>query len=242
MAEQEIVKHTKKIYKIWTSKEHSFWQKLKEFLLEVFIIVFAVTLSIWFHNRSEHAHQQEDVKQFLFGLKSDLTHDLEEMQNDKQSYLTQEAAFRYITSVKMNHSLNIDSINKYDNWIYNTTALDPNNGRFEGFKSSGKISEIENKELQNDIMDLYQENIVTLLSSTDSYIAIKRKLFDYIDKNRKRLTDSTYNIATILAQDEAQNICIKLSSPKQVIERYDACIAKMKKIIAEIDEDYNSKG
>jgi hypothetical protein len=54
MADQEIVKHTKKIYKVWHSKEHTFMQKFKEFLLEIFIIVFAVTLSIWFHNWSEH--------------------------------------------------------------------------------------------------------------------------------------------------------------------------------------------
>src|SRR4051812_34516056 len=102
MAEQEVIKHTKKIYKVWNSKEHSFWQKLKEFLLEVFIIVFAVSLSIWFHNRSEHANQQEDVKQFLLGLKSDLKSDLAEMQDDKGSYLKQEAAFHYITGIKLN--------------------------------------------------------------------------------------------------------------------------------------------
>ena len=59
MAEQEVIKHTKKIFKVWSNKEHILRHKLKEFLVEVFIIVFAVTISIWFHNRSEHAHQQE---------------------------------------------------------------------------------------------------------------------------------------------------------------------------------------
>jgi hypothetical protein len=43
------------------------------------IIIFAVTISIWFHNLSEHKHQQEEVKQFLEGLKSDLTRDIKEM-------------------------------------------------------------------------------------------------------------------------------------------------------------------
>jgi hypothetical protein len=239
MAEQEIIKHTKKIYKVWNSKEHSFWHKLKEFLLEVFIIVFAITLSIWFHNRSEHASQQEDVKQFLLGLKSDLKHDLEEMQSDKESYLKQKAIFSYISSVKPNQKPSMDSLNKYINWIYNATSLNPNNGRFEGFKSSGQIGEIENEELQNDIMDLYQEDIVSLLASTENYITIKRKLFDYINENRKRLTDSTTNISSVLAQDEAQNICSSLGSPKQILERYDKCIEKTKKIIAEINKEYN---
>ncbi len=70
MAEDEIIKHTKKIYKTWFNKEFPFWHKISEFLIEILIIVFAVTISIWFHNLSEHKHQQEDVKQFLVGFKS----------------------------------------------------------------------------------------------------------------------------------------------------------------------------
>ena len=241
MAEDEIVKHTKKIYKIWSSHEHNFWHKLKEFLLEVVIIVFAVSLSIWFHNRSEHAGQQEDVKQFMLGLKSDLQSDLEEMRVDKQTYLRQKAAFTYIANVKLHQSLNEDSLDKYDNSIFTETALSPNNGRFEGFKSSGKIGQIENKQLQNDIMDLYQEDIVTLLASANGYINIKRELFGFIDRNRKRLTDSTTNMKSVLAMDEAQNICIKLRRPNQVLERYDKCMAKMEQIITEINNQYNLK-
>jgi len=242
MAEQEVIKHTKKVYKVWTSQEHSFWQKLKEFLIEIFIIVFAITLSIWVHNKSEHAHQQDDVKKFLIGLKSDLKSDLAEMQNDRASYLDQQAAFSYIAGVRQNHNLiSFDSLRKYSNWLFNTTALEPNNGRFEGFKSSGKIGWIENEELQNDIMDLYQEDIVSLLNSTNNYIITKRKFFDYVNKNEKRLTDSTTNRAEILAQDEAQNIAGLLSNPGEVFPRYDKCMAKMQKIITEIDEQYDLK-
>jgi len=239
MAEQEVIKHTKKIYKVWNSKEHGPWQKIKEFLIEIFIIVFAITISIWFHNRSEHGHQQAEVKEFLIGMKSDLNRDLIEMENDKQSYLVQKTAFNYITSIKMGESLNNDSLSKYYNPLFNTTALNVNNGRFEGFKSSGKIGNIENKELQNDIMDLYQEDIVSLLTSTNSYVTSKKKFFDYVILNRKRLTDSTSNITSILAKDEAQNISIVLSHPNEVLSRYDTCIEKMKKIITEIDKEYN---
>jgi hypothetical protein len=126
------------------------------------------------------------------------------MSDDRSSYLHQMTAFRYITSVKLNQQLNSDSLTKYGNILFNTTALNPNNGRFEGFKSSGKIGAIENEELQNDIMDLYQENIVSLRASTDRYLDTKRHLFEFIIKNRKRLTDSTSNVGAILVQDEAQ--------------------------------------
>jgi len=239
MAEQEVIKHTKKIFKVWSNKEHSLWHKLKEFLVEVFIIVFAVTISIWFHNRSEHAHQQEDVKQFLLGLKSDLQKDLEEMKNDRDSYVYQGIIFRYITSMKLNQQLNDDTLKKYEVWIYNTTGLNPNNGRFEGFKSAGKIGQIENEDLQNDIMDLYQEDIVSVLASTDNFVMMKQRFLEYMNKNKKRLTDSTSNVNTVLLQDEAQNICIPLGYPRETIDRYDKCMAKANKIISEINKEYD---
>jgi len=241
MAEQEVIKHTKKVYKIWSSKEHSVWQKVKDFLLEIFIIVFAISLSIWFHNKSEHAHQQEDVKQFLLGLKSDLRRDIDEMQEDKESYQNQKTIFSYITGIKLNQPLSIDTINKYQKWLSNYAALNPNDGRFEGFKSSGKIATIENNELQNDILDFYQEDIVALHNNTAMYVNIKMKFFDFIFKNRKKLTDSTTNISTILTMDEAQNICIPLSFTHETISRYDTCINKAKKIIAEINKEYGLK-
>ena len=76
MAEDEIAKHSRKIYKTWFNKELTIWHKISEFLIEMTIIVFAVSISIWFHNMSEHKHQQEEVKQFLTGLKADLTQDM----------------------------------------------------------------------------------------------------------------------------------------------------------------------
>ncbi len=110
MAEQEIIKHTKKVYKIWHSKAHSRWQKLKELFIEIFIIVFAVTISIWLYDWSEHKNQQEDVKVFLLGLKEDLQSDIEEMKSDSLSYVKTANIFRYITSIKYGEILYTDSL------------------------------------------------------------------------------------------------------------------------------------
>src|ERR1700682_3819410 len=109
MAEEEIVKHTKKIYKTWFNKELSIWHKISEFLIEIIIIVFAVTISIWFHNLSEHKHQQEEVKQFLGGLKSDLCQDINEMNNDKQSFLKQQRIFTYLVKLRKSEKPNKDT-------------------------------------------------------------------------------------------------------------------------------------
>ncbi len=239
MAEDEIAKHSRKIYKTWFNKELTIWHKISEFLIEMTIIVFAVSISIWFHNMSEHKHQQEEVKQFLTGLKADLTQDIREMTNDKESYHKQSEIFTYLSRLKKNLTPDKDTLNAYGNWLTNTTGLNPNDGRFQGFKSSGKIGTIENDSLQNDIMDLYEENIPTLLHSTDAYVRIKNMFFDLLVKNTKRLTDSTDNMIEVIKSDEAFNLYRPLSSPVQVLERYDLCIQLMEKIIAEIDKEYN---
>jgi len=240
MAEDEIAKHSRKIYKTWFNKELTIWHKISEFLIEITIIVFAVSISIWFHNMSEHKHQQEEVKQFLTGLKSDLEQDIKEMTNDKESYQKQSAIFTYLGRLKKNQIPNRDTLNANGNWLFNTTALNPNDGRFQGFKSSGKIGTIENDSLQNNIMDLYEENIPALLHSTDSYIRVKTMFFDLLNKNTKRLTDSTDNMIETMITDEAFNLCRSLGSPVQVLERYDQCIQLMERIIAQIDKEYGS--
>lgn len=238
MADQEVIKHTKKVYRIWNSKNIPAWHKIKEFIVEIFIIVFAVSLSIWLHDKSEHNHQQKEVEEFLTGLKQDLRNDIQEMKEDRDSYQNQSNTFRYITSVKLNEALQKDSLQKYQQWIFSTRRLNQNNGRFEGFKSAGKIGNIENKKLQNDIMDLYQENIPSLLASTDVYIETKNQLFTFGYKNRKRITDSTTNLTTILLADEAQNLSASLANTDEIIERYTTCIEKMQHILTQIDAAY----
>ena len=97
---------------------------------------------------------------------------------------------------------------------------------------------IENKELQDYIMDLYQENIPSLIITTNDYTAKKQRLFEYLEANTKRTTDSTTNLVTALASDPAFNICRSLTFVKQILGRYDTCINKMKLIIEDINEDY----
>lgn len=239
MADQEVIKHTKKIYKVWNRREHSFWHKTKEFMVEIAIIVFAISLSIWFHSWSEHRHEQAAVQEFLTGLKKDLQADMSEIESDKQSYKMQKAAYSYITKTRLGEHLNPDSVNHYYLYIFNATGLKPNNGRFEGFKSSGKMGTIEDEALQNDIMDLYQENIPMLISTTDLYVSKKKGLYDFIQKNKKRLTDSTTNFSAILNTEEAHNICEALTGTNEITDRYGETLQKMKKIIEVINKEYH---
>ncbi len=242
MAEDEIIKHTKKIYKVWNSKEHSRLEKIKEFIIEIFIIVFAVSISIWLHNWSEHRNQQQDVKVFLLGLKEDLKSDIKEMEGDSAFYVTTSVAFNYITQIKYGEIVSIDSIIKFETYIFNTTGLIPNNGRFEGFKSSGKIGLIEDNVLQNEILDLYQENIPSLITATNGYTERKNGLYKYLAETKKRKPDNTTNLTIILSDDIGQNLCSNLTYTAQIVERYSNCIKTSEKIIEDIDRMYPDGG
>ena len=139
--------------------EMSFGHKIKEILLEVAIIVFAVTLSIWLHGWSEHRHQQAEVKEFLTDTKDDLKQDVKRMKNSKQKLV------KNLKDYKLFYSLTrekVDSIEKASGSIdvyFNTELLSTkfNTANYEGFKSSGKIGQIENKILKRQILEYYQD-------------------------------------------------------------------------------------
>ncbi|RYG33308.1 MAG: hypothetical protein EOO01_33365 [Chitinophagaceae bacterium] len=238
MADQEVIKHTKKIYKIWNSNEHSLWQKVKEFLMEILIIVFAVSLSIWLHGRSEQSHQEQEVKAFLQGIEQDLQSDITEMTEDRSMYVMSQKAYRYIRTLGRNEAASRDSINFYSRFLFNQTGLIPNDGRFEGFKSSGKIGSIENLELQNEIMNLYQEEIPSLVVYTNFYSAQKAAIALYFDQHLTRTSDSTNNMLELFSKDEAFNKAEDLTQVRSIVSQYDKCIATMKRIIALIKKEY----
>lgn len=236
--EHEVKDHTLKAYKIIKSPDLPFWHKCREIGIEIGIIVFAVTFSIWLHDISEHRQQQKEVKEFLLGLRQDLRNDITEMEGDKRTYFTTGRAFTYISTPRAAF-LSIDTLKKYQVNILNTTGLVPNNGRYEGFKSSGKLGNIEDNDLQNDITDLYQETIPTLLVATNEYTRRKHLLFEFFYKNVKRNDRGALsNLPEVLSKDEALNICSTLGSTSEITGRYSAAIEKSKKIISKIDLNY----
>ena len=56
--------------------------------------------------------------------------------------------------------------------------------------------------------------------------------------NRKRFTDTTNNLVSVLSTDPAYNICMSLTFVKEILDRYDTCINKMNTIISDINKQY----
>ena len=239
--ENEIKDHAVKAYKTIKNPHLKFWNKVGEIGIEIGIIVFAVTLSIWVHDISDHNHEQKDVRAFLIGLKKDLSSDLVELQGDKSSYIQQGMAFNYIATPSPNFKLTMDSLKKHLNYLSNITTFVPNSARYDGFKSSGKLGNIEDNRLQNNVTELYLGIIPAILVSTNSYVQRKQYLFEYFYKNLKRNKDGSYKMLEALSTDEAFNICSTLTYTTEIVDRYESAIKKSKEIINEISTDYDLK-
>ncbi|MBD2753082.1 hypothetical protein [Spirosoma validum] len=182
MAELEVAKHTKKIYKILRDPAPAWWHKLKELALEIFIIVFAVTISIWFHELAEHRHEKEIESRFLAGLHHDISADVTEMMNDSADLALQYKSVDLGSTLINRDSITDDSLQNFltlnGPLLYAMTLFEPNHGRYEGFKSAGHLRLIENELLGDKIIAFYEEGLPHLVYIERMYIDFKLANFD----------------------------------------------------------------
>lgn len=224
MAEQEVIKHTKKMYKIWKSKENSFGHKLKEFLLEIFIIVFAVSLTIWFHDISAKLHQEEEVRDFYIDLKSDLENDKKEILKEKKVLLnSNEGKIQQRDTIKLN--LQKTEITNSPTRIISINRKN-NKGNFESFKSSGNTSFIHNKLLKRLIFTYYEQNLKKLETNEEQFNNQGEKVLDYILQNKKENKSFIYS-----------NSILYKNFQNRLIEKYDEVTKEINILLNEIDKE-----
>lgn len=240
MAEQEMIKHTKKVVDTIASKETGWKHKLKDIILEILIIVFAVSLSISLHNWSERRHDQHEEHAFLEGLKNDLQHDIIEMRDDSDSYRRVFRGVNYFTKVANGEALNKDSLNEYATIFFNTTYLSPNISRFEGLKASGKLSIIEDKELLNNMLDLYQENIPLINLVNNWFNTYKtQQLGPVLDRHLDFGKDGKGegNWEEVLRSNEIRNGLRRALGVEEIIEAYGVGIQKAETLLGRINKE-----
>jgi hypothetical protein len=239
MAEDEIIKkHTKAAYEAFKNPEKDWLHKLKEILLEIGIIVFAVSFSIWLHNWSEGLKDRREEKEFLKGLKGDIEADLKEMNSDRANLSKGYWAISYFGKVGAGQPLTKDSLNK-NLWIFFSQAqINPRIARYEALKASGKFDIINNKKLQYDIIDLYQKDfpqIFRLNAFINSLISDKVDPYigDYISFDDKTGND----IQAILRKPKMRFMLLQCEGLKNSVDAYSEGINKGNEIIKQIDKE-----
>lgn len=176
--EEEVTKHTKKIYHVMKGSQ-SFWQKVKEVSVEIFIIVFAVTLSIWLHGWSDHHHEQKEASDFLKGLRGDLTSDIRLMEENRDSAIRVVANFRALLALDDHQVIDTTGAGAISHRLdFMMNATHANIGRYEGFKSSGKMGTIEDDSLKQAILVYYQQTIPNLDDLENLVNSFQTKIMD----------------------------------------------------------------
>jgi len=226
--QDEVTKHTKKIYDTVKSRKHSFAEKLKEILIEICIIVFAVTLSIWLHSWSEHRHEQKEVSEFLKGLKEDLSNDIDMIEKNKKTISGLDSNYHVLHALKNEQPANSHQDSLEFHFEVSIPVTRPNIGRYDGFKSSGKIGNIENGKLKQNILTFYQQTIPDLVYGENFVNSLQLKILDLlVDRDIKK---SLRDFATMNKTKSLLNIGIYNFNSN--INGYDQAIKQAKEIIA----------
>jgi hypothetical protein len=237
MAEDEIRKHGKAIYNALSDRKKNWRNKVIDILVEVFIIVFAVSISIWFHNWSEELKDRRQENEFLTGLKSDLQSDLKEMTGDTAAYHVILNGMLYFRKVGAGEVLNADSL-KYYNWIFFANVRkQARTNRFEALKSSGKLDIIENKSLQADIISLFQEIYPTIAEGNREFTSYNTNKIGVIMDSFAKL-DTANNITNwlqLFRSTQFRMAIFRDNTIREIIRAYESGIYKCNEIIKQID-------
>jgi hypothetical protein len=234
--EHEIQGHAKKVYKVWNNPKKSIWEKIKDIAIEVGIIVFAITVSIWFHNMSEKRHLQNEVKEFLRDLKVDLQANKEQFARQAKNYAFYRDAFYYFSTRRSLADINADSNNKYIMAIQQTEPFITRTGQYEGFKSSGKLINIENKKIAADLIGLYQEDIPQVINVINEANNFKYKLQDNAIQSLKMVNGEFTNFNEVLLKPNVQIYAQILGASGGISEKLNELVIKTNNIIEAIDK------
>ncbi|WP_223607446.1 hypothetical protein [Chryseobacterium sp. OSA05B] len=222
MADLEIRKHAKQALKTLAKEDRKGpWHKIKEFFLEIFIIVFAVSLSIWLHGLSEKSHQAEEVREFLTDLKSDLAADKERILKVKKQ-LTISSKGKLTPSPDAIYMDTLRQPVKNQHIYLNFISRKANSGNYEGFKSSGNIGYIHNKILKRKILKYYEQDVQSLEDDERIYNNQMEKVMDLVLSENKAVRANAYFLDTYM---------------KNVIKNYDVTTSNIDSILIEINKD-----
>ena len=241
MSENEIVKHVEAAYKVAKDPEKHWLHKLKEILIEIFIIVFAVSLSIWFHNWSDSLHEHKEEREFLVGLQKDIHVDLENAERSRAYYATELKELRYFQRVGAGEPLNPDSMRTYIFAFFSNTSLEAQISRYEGLKGSGKFGIIENKELLNNIIDLHEGTFKHVQLLDGYYIDYTVRMGTFIQSHGQlsQTNDNITNLQELLRMPEMRFQLVYGVSfiTSNLLSAHDSCIAQCHQLINQIDKE-----
>jgi hypothetical protein len=239
MAELEVAKHGKNVIHLMTKKDHTVSHKVREIVLEVLIIVFAVSMSIWLHGLSEHYHQQQEVRSFLLGLRTDLKDDIGSLTAIQAGYHGFDENYAYLTSLEAGKEPDWKKFN--DAWVLMDANwyFIPNKSRFDGFMMGGKLNNIEDAEILDGILNLYQSTLPQVRTSEGGWAGRQEKLRNFRDAVLDG--DSPREHYALVTSPKGKRYLGMMAASPQLYERYRQYVEQSRRIVQAIDRAYPEK-
>ncbi len=232
----EIIKHTRKIKDKLEEKKESSSERWKEIITELLIIIFAVSLSTWFHDLNEHRSHQKEVNEFLVDLKDDLNKDIVGLEGQNKSIYELLKQFKFARNL---NNTSVDSLDKSNAKYPLDTDFrlffgEENSGNYEGFESSGKTVFIENKKLKKLILSYYKHHVPATEKAGETFMITFTKLADFITQNTVVGKNKSAIFLDTTFQTDTE---ISIKHANENIRIGNVGIKKIKEIIVEIDKE-----
>jgi hypothetical protein len=238
MADQEIIKHIKAAIDASRDKKRNWSHKIREILLEIVIIVFAVSLSIWLHGWAEDRKDRHEEREFLTGLREDLKADIKEMQGDLVWYGNAKQGMAYLERVGAGEPLSQDSLKTFQWVLFSFAQIEPRASRYEALKSSGRMNIIENKELLLGITDLYTKDFPLIRRRNDFINSLKNnQLMPFVFSKIKIDTKGVASNWQDILREPGLRLMLGAESLENVVVAYEQGIRDCEKVIGEIDKE-----
>lgn len=159
MSEEKIIKHAENVLHVLKDKKKSWKNKALQFAEEIIVIIFAVSVTLMFHNWNDSVHERKIAREFLIGIKSDLENGADRAERTKNFFQPTIAYYDTVWHELATHKIDAAYIDSNSGYLINTIQYSFDEGRFEGFKSSGYLRLIENQVLLKHLMSLYTVSI-----------------------------------------------------------------------------------
>jgi hypothetical protein len=155
MSEEKIIKHTGDAARALLKKGVDWRKKIQEFFFEIFIIVIAVSITLWFHNWNDHLHEKRLAREFLTGIREDLKVTADRLEVEVKDFQHTLDYYDTIWAQMKANRVNKKFMDSASGNLTNMVGFAFDNSRFESFKSSGNLRLIENDSLLQDLTRMY---------------------------------------------------------------------------------------
>ena len=244
MAEEEKIReHAKHALQALTDKTKKWKDRIKDFLWEVFIILVAVNITLWFHNWSDKRHERAQVKEFLISTRESLIQDTTNIRN-YITFMTNETLVYYdsILSQINRNEINTLYIDSHSGLLLNDRSVIPNYSFYQSFNSNNNLRLIENRKLLNDIISLYSASFPNLQANMKAFQDMRFAGFEKYIGTKTKFDSNGIKLSQILNQLDVKYL-IQISDLfiVDLNRQSENLIEQIALVIQEIDQELKTQ-